>query len=119
MGDLLHRLARRSSKPPVAQHLHRSGTEGERFELLEGEGERRRVEGPAQQIADTTLAVDRRAGSDQMLHVAIDRPLRDLHFLGNLPRRHRPAGRAQELDDAKQPVGGSHAWPPFAILSHV
>ena len=69
--------------------------------------QRRQVVACPHHLADPGLPLDGHARADQISHVAVDRPLRDLQTFGQLGRRQQPTA-PQILDNLKKAVGATH-----------
>src|SRR5207245_7067953 len=94
--DLREGRLARARERGIADLTHDPHAQDERLDLVAIEHERGQIVAGPDAIADAGLAVDRRAGEDEIADVAIDRPFRELQLSRDLlPRRHRAAAAEQ------------------------
>ena len=112
-GTIAATLARigvaRARQRRIAELAHDARAEHERLDLIAVEHERRQVVAGTDAIADPRLAVDRRAGEDQIADVAVDRALRYAEPFGKVRGSRRRAAPPQHVDDLEQPIGSTQS----------
>jgi len=92
----------------IAMARHPLGSQHGRFDLVGGQHKRRQVQPRLQHIADAGLAPDWYSLADEVGDVAIDGPLGGPQFAGKCLGAYRFRRAPQDLNNLKEPVGGSH-----------
>src|SRR6185312_6499000 len=103
----------------VLDALEHARADRDRFDLVDGEHQRRQVEALAQHVADAGRALDRHAAGLQGSDVAIDRARGDLELLGQRRRGHRFPGATQGLDDVEKAVRTGHVTADITLSGGV